>query len=169
MDKVKNQLTQDEVKHYFNYKDGVLYWKNKTTKYSHVKIGDPAGYFTHGYSRITINGLTYAAHRLIYIYFNGEIPAEKEIDHIDNNPSNNKIENLRLCSTKQNMFNYKKPKTNTSGIKGVSWHKRDKVWNCVCSINNKSKYIGSYDNINDAKIAIEKFRELHHGEFANNG
>ncbi len=61
----------------------------------------------------------YKAHRIIWELFNGPIPPDKIIDHIDGNKSNNEIGNLRLVSEKQNATNARKYANNTSGVTGV--------------------------------------------------
>lgn len=48
---------------------------------------------------------TYDRHRVIWYYFNGEIPSEMEVGHKDSNPTNNSLDNLYLCSHKENMNN----------------------------------------------------------------
>ena len=47
-------------------------------------------------------------------------------DHKNNQPLDNRKENLRLCTNQENAFNSSKPRNNTSGAKGVSWNKRDR-------------------------------------------
>jgi len=63
---------------------------------------------------------------LIFLYHHGYLP--KFVDHIDGNKKNNRIENLREATKSQNAMNQKVSTRNTSGIKGVMWHKRDKKW-----------------------------------------
>ena len=93
----------------------------------------------------------------------------KYIDHIDGNPLNNKIENLRECTHQQNHFNERKPKNNTSGIKGVSFHKPTKKWRATVFLNYKQHYLGLFKDIKEAEKACIEFRNKHHGEFANHG
>ncbi len=68
----------------------------------------------------------------------------KEIDHIDRNKLNNKIENLREVTKSENMANRKKHKTNKSGYKGVAYHKASKKWRASVRINKKDVWIGCY-------------------------
>jgi len=90
----------------------------------------------------------------------------KYIDHIDNNPSNNRIENLRPTSSMQNSWNQKTRKTNTSGHKGICWSKNAQKWTARCMINGKSKFLGQYENITQAIEIVRKFREENQGDFA---
>ena len=97
------EISQVEVKEYFEYRnDGYLYWKKHRKK---TAIGSKAGCQDKRYWRICLNCKIYSLHRLIWIYFNGSIPIDMEIDHIDRDTFNNKIENLRLVTSSQNGLN----------------------------------------------------------------
>ena len=159
-------ITQQLVKELFEYKDGVLYWKIKFSR--SVNIGDKSGFIEKtGYCRNRINGKQYASHRLIYLYHHGYLP--EFIDHIDNNPLNNRIENLREATAAQNQYNKKINKNNTSGVKGVHWHVRNKKWQVQLRIDGKPKSFGSYHDIEVAKFIAETMRHKYHGQFANHG
>lgn len=67
----------------------------------------------------------YKAHRIIWILVNGSIDAELNIDHIDGDSFNNKIDNLRLVTQSINLKNRRMQKTNTSGKTGVIWRTRN--------------------------------------------
>jgi len=86
------------------YKDGGLYW---TTKQSGRRVGGRVGGVDsyHGYRRFKFQGKTYKEHRVIFYLFNGYWP--KMIDHIDRNPLNNYVENLRDCTPRENNLNKK--------------------------------------------------------------
>lgn len=156
-------LTQDLLNELFEYCDGNLYWK--VSKTNQIKQGDKAGFNNFlGYCVIKINSKAYKAHRLIYIMHYGENP--KIIDHIDNNPFNNKIENLRAATKIQNGYNAKIRRDNSSGIKGVGWAKRVNKWCAYCTVNKKQHHLGFFDDIKEAEKVVKKFRELHHKEFA---
>ena len=100
----------------FDYDDGKLFWKISPTK--NVKIGDRAGNSkADGYRYITLNKKTYKEHRLIYKLLTGLEP--DIIDHINNEPSDNKIDNLRSVNTSINGKNrvcLKKPKSGHNHI-----------------------------------------------------
>lgn len=91
---------------------------------------------------------TIAMHRLIIGAKKGEL-----VDHIDGNPLNNTRKNLRLATSQQNAFNTKLPKHNTSGYKGVSWHKRKQLWQACVYSNNTSKFLGFYLTKEEAAVA----------------
>lgn len=158
--------TQEEVLHCFDYIDGKLFWKNRQsiTKW---RNGSEAGVvdFT-GYRVINFNRKNIKTHRLIFLYHYGYIP--KYIDHIDGNPLNNKIENLRECTLQQNSWNRKTNKNNVSGIKGIWYSKQRNKWKATIYSPFK-KHLGYFDTIDEAKNVLEQFRKKYHGNFANNG
>ena len=93
------------------------------------KAGEGAGYIVpRGYLYIKIDGKSYKLHRIAWLMFYGEDPKEWEIDHIDRDKANNKISNLRLADRVSNCLNKGISKANTSGVTGVSYCKRDKLW-----------------------------------------
>ena len=97
----------------------------------------------------------------------GSLP--EQIDHIDGNRSNNRIENLRPANSSQNACNRKKSSINTSGIKGVHWHKQSKKWRARIKLLTKDVSLGLFQTIDDAKNAIENERNKLHSCFSNNG
>lgn len=159
-------LTQSLLLDFFEYKDGDLYWKKDM---NHItKAGNVAGSSTaKDYKNVIFNGRAHKVHRLIFLYHHGYLP--EVVDHIDGNPINNKIENLRAADSLKNSYNKKIPLHNTSGVKGVHWHTQDKKWRVQFNVNGKSKYFGSYNDIDYAKFVAEAMRYKYHGEFANNG
>ena len=111
------------------YKDGWLYWtktlSNRAVQGSKIISTNGLGYVRVGYKKHR-----YYAHRLIWSMFNGSIPIGYEIDHIDGNPSNNLISNLRCVPHVINLHSARNLTRNTTGIRGVS--KSKKGWDaCV--------------------------------------
>lgn len=156
-------LTQQQIKNIFQYKDGDLIWK--ISKGKRGKIGSIAGSInSEGYLRICIDKKQYKVHRLVYLYHHGYLP--NVIDHIDRNRLNNKIENLREATTAQNNANSKIRKDNTSGLKGITWHKASNKWCAQLMVNCKQNHIGLFFNIEDAQAAYLQARRKHLGEFA---
>ena len=157
------EITQQLVKNLFDYRDGVLYWKIQPSNC--VQVGDKAGALTgKGYLQTGINGKNYKNHRVIFLMHYGFLPAE--IDHIDGNRTNNNIENLREATRSENNCNARTRADNTSGVIGVCWHKRDKIWQVRISVYGKEKYFGRYDNLEQAKLVAIELRSKYHGEFA---
>lgn len=147
----------------FDYKNGNLYWK--VSRSNRIKIGQIAGTTPKDQrTRISIDHKIFLIHRIIFAMQHGFMP--KYIDHIDGNTKNNCIENLREAKFNENVQNSKIRIDNTSGIKGVSWNKNKKKWDAVISKNNKKFFIGRFQNLEDAKTAINKQRKILHGNFA---
>ena len=99
------------------------------------------------------NRRNHKIHRLVANAFLDNPNDKLCVDHKDNNKTNNNISNLRFATTKENSQNSKRSNNNTSGHKGVYWHKRVKKWYAQINIDGIRIYIGYYDNIEDAKIA----------------
>ena len=157
---IMNQKLLHEL---FEYYSGALYWKVAPS--IRVKVGNIAGTLTsNGYWRVKINRKMYLNHRLIFLMHHGFL--SKFIDHIDNNPTNNQIVNLREATIQQNSHNAKLKITNKSGIKGVSWCKRDKKWIVQIQINSKKKRIGGFDNLELADLVAQEARNKYHKGFA---
>jgi hypothetical protein len=153
-------MEQQKIREYFDYSDGVLYWKIKTAQC--VKVGQPAGSFDKrtGYHRVRVDCKFQKAHRIIFLYHHGYLP--DFVDHIDGNKTNNKIENLRGATLSQNCMNQKISTRNTSGTKGVMWHKRDKKWFVQLRVNSKCHSFGYYEDKELAElVAIEATNKLH--------
>ena len=163
---MNESITQSRLKELFVYKDGNLI--RKVASSNRVKVGDIAGTLrADGYTRIRVDVDLYFLHRLIFLMHHGYLP--KEIDHIDGNPSNNNIYNLRKCTRRENQHNSKMRKDNTSGTKGVYWNKTAKKWQAQINIEGKCKYLGLFDNLLDADCKVISARNKLHGEFACHG
>lgn len=157
-------LTQERLFEIFDYSDGKLIWKIDKSK--NVKAGSVAGHTAKdGYVRVSVDKKDYLIHRLVFLWHKGYLPAC--IDHIDRNPSNNQIENLREATVTQNNGNSKLNKKNSSGLKGVCWHKKLCKWVARITIKNKSKYLGVFETKEDAYSAYCKEAKQYFGEFAN--
>ena len=163
--KRREDLSQGHLKYLLDYDpiSGLFTWKNPT----HLKVnkGDLAGSIEskHGYVMITIYGLTFSAHRLVWLYVHGKFP-RKYIDHKDGNPTNNSLENLREAGDVGNTQNREKPRNNTSGYKGV--FKDGNVFRGQITANGIKQYFGWGKKPKDiAEMYDEKAQELH-GEFA---
>jgi len=156
-------ITQELVQHYFDYKNDHLYWKNVVHLNQSKLIGQKAGSIhSTGYRHITFMNKQHKAHRLIWLYVYGYLP--KEIDHIDGNRQNNKLENLREVTRSQNQYNKIMQKNTASGIKGVNWHKKSKSWVVRLNVNNQPKHFGYFKDLELAElVAIEARDKFHKG------
>lgn len=143
-------ITKDLLNKIFDYKDGTLIRLSTNNIHKSTR--------KNRRHRININNKKYSISRLIYIYHNGCIPDGKYIDHIDRNPINNNMSNLRLSSPSQNNSNRspKKPIYKT----------KHNTYTAKIQFMLKSHYIGSFKSKKEAIIAYNKKCSLIHGEFA---
>lgn len=117
-----------------------------------------------GYLTVSIKGKNYYAHRIAYLLFYGDIPSG-QVDHINGLKSDNRICNLRIATASQNKFNEGLRSTNTTGFKGVYWHKKAGKWSAGIRHNGKQIHLGLFIKKADAiKARKDKAMELH-GEF----
>lgn len=156
-------ITQRQVIDLFDYRDGKLFWKKRLS--NRVKIGDEVGCKdSHNYVRVGVYGKLYWIHRLIFLYHHGYMP--REIDHVNGDVTDNKIENLREASHAQNTYNRGKQSNNTSGFKNVSWSRKHKKWIVRIKVNKTIVHIGVFDTLDFAAKAAHNARNKYHGEFA---
>ena len=159
-------ITQERLRYLFEYKDGALIWKRDTIN---TKAGDIAGGLNKasGYRSIGVDGVRYLLHRLIYLFHNNELP--RCLDHIDCNPLNNHIENLRPTTHSQNQQNTKLRVDNKSGVKGVNWREDIGKYRTYISLKGKRILLGNFKDIKLAEKTVREARIKYHGEFANHG
>jgi hypothetical protein len=142
---------------------GLLFWKEKRSSSS--KTNTPAGFLdSYGYRLIKIDGVIYKTHRIIYFISTGIQP--EEIDHINRVKDDNRINNLRAATTKQNLVNKGVRRDSVSGARGIRKNKSGKRWQAYIVIENKMINLGTYDEIEDAKRARMLAEVNYFGEFS---
>ena len=162
-------LTQERLKDLLHYNpdNGHFTWIKTTSP--RVKVGAVADIaISHGYKYIGIDKQKYRVHRLAWLYMCGKFP-EYYVDHIDGNPLNNALSNLREATHKQNLFNSKKPIHNTSGYKGVHFHKGTNKWRAVAYVDNYPQHIGLFKTAEKASEAYQSWCVKNRGAFARLG
>lgn len=113
-----------------------------------------------GYYSVMVDGNYHLLHKLIYCYHHNTWP--NVLDHKDRNKENNKIENLRPASKSLNEANTGLRRNNSSGYKGVAYHKAAKKWRAYL----QCKHIGLFDTIEEAALAYNQRAFETYGEFA---
>ena len=111
--------------------------------------------------RITVYGKRYYSHRLVFLYVSGEFP-KHEVDHINHDPSDNRLKNLRLVDHLENHKNTSMKKNNTSGVTGVSWSKACNKWQARIDVGKKGMHLGEFTDIHKA-IDVRKAAEVAFG------
>lgn len=134
------------------------------------KVGDyvrprPTGSIVRGYLRVSVDNQVLFGHRVIWAIYYGRWP-ESIIDHANGDKADNRITNLRLATKVQNAQNRKKTVVNTSGFKGVYWHKKAERWYSIGRVSGKQTYLGLYDTREEAHEAYKAFMNIKAGEFA---
>ena len=153
----------DAVRQAFTYDSGVLRWKVAHGRRG--RAGEVAGSKgPEGYVKIKWNRRLYQAHRLIFAFHYSWMP--EEVDHINGNRSDNRIENLRAATKSLNQLNAKLRVDSRSGVKGVHWCERDQRWVATVRQNRKIVYQRYFRNLDDAAQAVQKARVEAHGAFA---
>lgn len=133
------------------YENGtVLRFDKRSKKWRIVK-----GTNVKGYLVMRIDDKTYFMHRiLVHAFGILDLHSPLQIDHIDRNPSNNCISNLRPATTQTNHFNM--------NAKGYSWHKRDKKWHARIKLDGKKIHLGYFDIEEEARQAYLDAKEIYH-------
>ena len=163
MDKFRDgdilMFTQEFVRKRFTYHaDGTLSYNKNGKKV----IANPTK--TSKHLSVNINRKPVRFHRIVFLWNHGYLP--EYLDHINGNPSDNRIENLRPASKHQNNLNKGKSPFNKSGCKNVSWNKVSKKWVVVMSVHRKYTYIGSFKDLEFADLVATEARNLYHGAYA---
>lgn len=153
-----NYISQEYVTRLFTYEEGQLLWREKKKGRKRKQAGFKS---KAGYTQIRIDGSLFYLHRLVWIYHNGDI--SNEIDHIDGNPENNLLGNLREATHRQNLTNVAKLSNNKSGFRGVS--KCPSGWIARIRISGKYAHLGVFKTPEAASDAYQKAASVHHGEF----
>jgi hypothetical protein len=142
------------------YQDGKLFWK---VRRGHVAAGKEAGAVCqNGRLYIQIDGKKTLAHRIVWAMHHGDCP--EFLDHIDGNPLNNRIENLRPATKSQNAMNRKVKSDNQLGVKGVS--KRHNKFAAYIYVKGKSVFLGMHSTLEQAGNVYKTASMKHFGEFA---
>jgi hypothetical protein len=159
-------MSPEDVRQIFNYDPdtGHLYWRERKQGRKFGSIGTPD---SDGYLVIWMNNRKkrFPVHRIIWAFSTGKWPND-QIDHINGVKNDNRLSNLREANTAQNMRNVGKQSHNTSGFKGVSWHKLRSKWRSDIKVNQKQIFLGLFNSPEEAHSAYcEAARKLH-GDFA---
>lgn len=178
-------LTHEELTRLLQYtpEDGVFTWRERTpdmfkegkhsaahccAKWNSAWAGKRAGSLGRGdgYRAVIINRVQFLAHRLAWFYVNRSWP--EVIDHENGDRDDNRIVNLRSTTHLENHKNQSIRTCNTSGVVGVSFLKKRRVWQARIMVNHLQIPLGHYRNFEDA-VAARKAAELKHGFHINHG
>ena len=159
-----NHIAQALVRELFHYnpKNGELRWR---VSRGVAKAGDLAGYVhkPSGYLFVMVNSVNYRVHRVIWVYENGELPVDVEIDHRNGIRHDNRIANLRRSDRTGNAENRQRAQSNNkTGVLGVSFHKGTGKFRPHIQVNYEQIYLGLFNTAEEAKTVYDKAKREHH-------
>jgi hypothetical protein len=163
MSRRKSLPTYERVRELLDYDpaSGVLRWRIDRKR---TKAGDKAGFrAVSGHFQIGIDGKTYFAHQIIWLWMTGRA-TEAEIDHIDGNGGNNCWCNLREADRSQNCSNSRVKVQGVLGVRGVSIERGK--YRARIMKDRKSVALGYFDTPEEASAAYRRAQAILHGEFA---
>ncbi len=162
-------LTQERLRALLHYdpETGAFTWRVVWgSGVARRQPGDRAGFANgDGQIRIGIDGKQHCAHRLAWLYMTGEWP-KGLVDHKDLDRSNNRWSNLRAATKSQNTANSGLHVNNTSGLKGVSWNKKENKWQVNITVNKYQRRVGTFDCRAAGYFAYVIAADKAFGEFA---
>jgi hypothetical protein len=148
---------------------GVFTWKKDGDRGGPRRAGRVAGHKRKtGYVFISVGGFRpIGAHRLAWVYMYGAALIG-EIDHIDGNPSNNAIANLRPATSSQQKQNKRVQSNNRSGLKGAFYHAchKGKKWRSQIKVGETLHFLGYFHTPEEAHEAYAAAAREYFGEFA---
>jgi hypothetical protein len=155
-------LSQNELKTLLNYNQDTGVFTCKIYRGGLAKVGDIAGKVeSYGHRRIKVNGKLYLAHRLAWFYVYGVWPTN-DLDHINRIRDDNRLANLREATQAENSQNVGIVKSNTSGIKGVSWNSQKSLWRAYITKCYTQIHLGFFVSKDEAAKARKKAEIIHH-------
>lgn len=160
-------LTQTRLKQLFLYEPETgnfirLCAPGKRSDLIGTVAGSPS---SQGYILINVDNRKYRAHRLAFLYMTGEWPP-LHVDHENNIKSDNRYTNLRHATKAQNEYNKPINSSNTSGVKGVYWNNAANKWQAYITVNGANKYLGIFNEFDDATAARKKAEDDSCGMYA---
>lgn len=160
------------LRSFFTYDpvSGVVRWKqrvDKNRRWNTQFAGQEAGCIAErGYKQIRLNGRGLRYHRIAWALHFGSCPSDSLIDHANGDPSDNRIENLRLATTSDNGKNSRR-KEGCPLPRGVKRHRRSHSFEAQIRITPKQRIsLGTFSSAELAHAAYCDAAIKYHGEFA---
>ncbi len=156
-------INVDQLRKYFEYRDGELIRKQRIGRSGPAGSAIRGNKTTNGYLEMRFMGVTYFVHRVVFALCRGFLP--EQLDHIDGDRKNYRIENLRVATYSKNAMNSAKRVTNVSGVKGLHYDKNQSTWVGRIQTNHQLQTRKSKNRSLVVDWLAEKRAELHQ-EFA---
>lgn len=159
-------MIREQAKQLFTYEPstGVVRWLVGRN------AGKEAGCYhaNEKYRRILYRGKYELTHRIAMILTYGDLPKGAQVDHINHDRSDNRLENLRITDHEGNGRNVSMMRTNTTGVTGVVYLKKNNKYMAQIYVDKKHKYLGIYETLEEA-IIVRKSAEFLYGYHPNHG
>jgi hypothetical protein len=169
-------MNREELHKLFEYEGGKLFWAVRKRK---ITIGaeagcdwtDPKRAGAKPRRQIRWCKKLYLRSRLVWVFHYGAIPDGLQIDHVNGDPSDDRVENLRLATNTENNWNKGLTQQNSSGAKGVRYlaHLKSRPWSARAKVNGKQFNLGYFSTKKEAKSAYDEFIHSACGKFSNTG
>ena len=157
-----SKITAERIRELFDYDpDDGMFWRRvnygKYGKAGKVLCSDP----------LEVDGERHKLSRYIWLHYYGEWPGpDLEIDHINRDPWDNRIGNLRLATRSENMYN--SMRGDPSGYKGTArTYRKEKPWKAQIRVDGVRFYLGSFETREEAATAYKEALHYYHGDFKN--
>lgn len=161
----------------FAYCDGMLFWKARplsdfrtkraasswNARYAGTRAGSP---MSNGYRMIAILNTKFLEHRIIFQMMIRPLSHKERVDHVDQDFTNNRHQNLRACSHAQNLMNQPGRRSSACMPKHVYWSAREKKFKVAMRAKGIKHNIGTFKTLEEARSAAEAARMVLHGEYA---
>lgn len=161
-----NNLAVDVLREYLDYDQntGVFTWRKRHPRTKYLLGKQTGSEARGGYIKINLFKVTYAAHRLAWIYVTGRHP-KKEIDHINGDRKDNRFCNLRESDRSQNQENQRRAMvTNKAGLLGVRTYNNRNIYGASICVKGNRIFLGCFKDKRDAHAAyLDAKRRLHEG------
>jgi hypothetical protein len=162
---LKQNLTAERLRELLHYDPGTGEFTWLVSTSNRVRAGETAGTTDGRYRQIKIDGRIYRSHQLAWLYVTGKW-SSGHLDHINGDPSDNRLTNLRPATSSQNGANSRKGVNNKSGFKGVSWHAQNQRWRARIMVGRRQIFLGLFADPAAAHTAYITAAKEYFGEYA---
>lgn len=149
---------------------GVFRWRQRpnrsrswNTRFAGKPAGAPCG--PHGSVQIRLNRRCYLGHRLAWLHAYGAWPRD-EVDHVNGDPGDNRLANLREATHGENMLNLRKPPRAASGFRGVRYRAHHGKWEARIHFRGRTVWRGYFASAQEAAAARRAMVPVFYGNFA---
>jgi hypothetical protein len=155
------------IRQHFDYnpENGELRWRIGSRRRAAGKLAGTSNKTEKGRISVGFRNRDYKGHIIAWVCQTGEWPTH-QIDHINEDPSDNRWSNIREATKSENMRNITRIKSNTSGHKGVSFHRQTAKWKASIKVDGVQYHLGLFSTVEDAAHAYAKAAQKLHGVFA---